>query len=92
MITQTIINFIVGAINTVFASLPTARLSDLPVVGSTITDTLSTIIETWNAFLITFPYAVVLWNCFIYVILPFEILLLIAKFFLGHRVPAHTTN
>jgi len=90
MITQTIINFFIGVINAVFNALPTANLSELPIIGSTITDTLQTIVETWNAFMVTFPYAIVLWNCFIYVILPFELLLLLAKFFLGHRTPAHT--
>jgi len=92
MITQTIINFIIGIVTTLFGILPTATLDSLPIIGSTISDTIQTMVETWNAFMVTVPYAIVLWNVFIYVIIPFEIILLVTKAILGSRVPAHTTN
>lgn len=92
MLIQTLLNSIIGFVQAIFDLLPTATLADLPIIGTTVSDTLETVIETWNAFMVTFPYAVTLWDVFIFVILPFEILLLVAKFLLGHRVPAHTTN
>jgi len=92
MLIQTLLNTVIEFVKAIFDLLPTATLSDLPIIGDTIAVTLETVVETWNAFMVTFPYANTLWEVFIYVILPFEILLLVAKFLLGHRVPAHTTN
>ena len=69
----------------IFYYLPIVTLSSLPYIGDTIASLLLTVVKTWNSFLVTFPYAVVGWNIFKYVILPFEGLLLLSKFLLGSR-------
>jgi len=76
----------------IFGFLPVVTLADIPLIGSSLSSTLVTAVQIWNAFLVTFPYAQIVWNIFLIVIVPLEILLLIAKFFLGSRLPAHTTN
>jgi len=90
MIINLIIGVILNLVAVIFVFLPVVHLSDLPYAGQAISDTLTTMVTTWNAFLITFPYAVVAWNVLLLIIVPFELLMLIGKFFFGHRLPAHT--
>lgn len=89
-----IINLLISVFLTIFGAilsfLPTVTIADIAYIGPTLSETLTIMISTWNAFMVTFPYAETLWNVFIYVILPFEFTMLIAKFFLGQRLPAHT--
>jgi len=91
-----IINLIIGAIleffTALFYFLPVVTISSLPYVGTDLSNILDQIVLIWNAFMVTFPYAQTIWTIFLTVILPFEILLLVAKVILGSRVPAHTTN
>jgi hypothetical protein len=67
--------------------LPVVSLSDIPFIGSTIRGLLLSVVEYWNAAQDTFPYLIVLWHVFIYVILPFELLMLTVKLVLGSRAP-----
>jgi len=92
MITDVILSVIVSILGAIFYFLPVVSISDIPYIGEQLSSILATIVGIWNALLITFPYAIVVWNTFLFVIIPFELLLLIGKFFLGHRLPAHTTN
>jgi len=89
-----IINLIISVFLSIFGAimtiLPEVTLLSIPVVGTFISETLTDMVLIWNAFLGTFPYAEIAWNIFLFVILPFEGLLLLGKFFLGHRLPAHT--
>lgn len=86
-----LINFLLSTILSVFALIfqffPVSGLRDIPQVGEPVADTLTLMVEYWNSFLITFPYAVIVWHMFLYVILPFELIMLIMKFFLGSRRP-----
>jgi len=54
-----------------------------------IDDALVSIVGTWNAFLVTFPYADIAWTMFIYFILPFELGMLLLKIILGSRTPSN---
>jgi len=92
MITEIIIQVVVSLVSLLFVFLPVVSLSTIPLVGEPISSALLYAVTTWNAFLITFPYAVTAWNMLLLVIIPFEILLMIGKFFLGHRLPANNTN
>jgi len=87
MITILFINFIILVVGSIFVFLPEVSIATLPYAGQAISDTLYSAVYTWNAFLVTFPYAVVVWNMFLFVVIPLEIGLIIAKFFLGHRTP-----
>jgi len=91
MIINLILSTIVLIITTVFSILPTVTIASIPVIGTTLNSTLITIIQTWNAFMNTLPYAQVVWQC-VLIILGFELLMLIGKFFLGHRMPDKTVN
>lgn len=73
----------------VFSIIPRVDLGDIPILGNYIRDILIFIMGYWNSFMETLPYLIVVWQMFIYVIIPFEIGLLILKFFLASRVPAN---
>jgi len=89
MITTLITGSIGFILTAIFYFLPVVTISSIPVIGTAVSGYIDTIVTTWNAFMITFPYAQTGWDVFIYVILPFEILLLLGKMFLGSRVPSH---
>lgn len=75
-----------------FVFLPVVSIASIPVIGHFVVSILETIVETWNAFLITFPYAVIAWHMLLWVILPFEILMAVGKFFFGNRMPSKDIN
>jgi len=87
MITILFLNFIILIVGIIFYFLPVVTIADIPWIGQYISDTLISVVHIWNGFLETFPYAVTPWHIFIWIILPFEILLIIARFFLGSRTP-----
>ena len=87
MIINQIINFIVLCIGILFTFFPVVHLSNIPIIGGGITGILVGIIQTWNAFLITFPYAQIVWHIFLYLIIPFEISIILLRFFFGNRLP-----
>lgn len=87
MIIYLLLQLIVSILFVIFYLLPTATLISIPVIGAAISSTLTTVILSWNAFMVTFPYAQDLWYIFLYIILPFEIAVLTLKLFLGGRIP-----
>ena len=89
MIWNLLIDGLFLVLTAIFYFLPEVSLADIPIIGSSITTNLPIIVHHWNGFMEIFPYAEDTWNVFLYVIIPFEILLLIAKFFLGHHVPVN---
>jgi hypothetical protein len=88
MILNYIFDAIVNIINGVLSFLPVVSLSS--VFGLDLASPLSGVVSTWNAFMITFPYAMVAWHMLLWVVLPFEALMLLGKFLLGHRLPVNT--
>ena len=89
MILNLFIETILYVISGIFYIVPTATIADLPLYGSQISSVLYEIMGTWNAFLEIFPYGLIAWHIFLWVIIPFELALLVMKFFLGSRVPAN---
>jgi len=87
MIIALLINIIVSMFGVLFGFFPVVTLNDIPVVGEFVRSTFVMAIGFWNAFIVTFPYAALPWHIFIYAVLPFEVLLIILKFFLGSRAP-----
>jgi len=85
MITNLILTIIVAVFNTIMELIPSASIATIPLIGETVSAFLLTMIQTWNTFLITFPYAQTGWDVFRFVILPFELTLLVVNFFLGSR-------
>jgi len=86
-----IINFIIKILfdffTAIFSFLPVVTLASIPVIGDTISSILLTMVQKYNAFTETFPYAQTGMRIFVYVILPVQLLMIVAKFFLGSRVP-----
>jgi hypothetical protein len=87
MIITLLLNLIILIIGMIFIFLPVVTLADIPLFGGWISEYLLTIVQMWNSFCETFPYAITAWRVFLYLIIPFEILLIIARFFLGSRTP-----
>jgi len=87
MIINLLINLILLVVGTIFSFLPVVGISDIPFIGTVLEGLLIYIVHMWNAFIDTFPYAQSAWNILLVVIIPFEITMLIAKFFFHNRVP-----
>jgi len=92
MIIILLLNLLLLVFGTIFSILPVVTISSIPLIGPTVSTFLFTMVGVWNAFMLTFPYARIGWEVFLYVILPFEALMLIGKFFLGSRMPSHNHN
>jgi len=92
MIINLLINLILLIFGSLFVFLPQVSLSSIPYIGDDLVSILTNVVLTWNAFMATFPYAQTGWHILLYVIFPFEILLLVSKFFLGHRTPSNHIN
>jgi len=88
MIFNLITNFVLLIFGMIFVFFPIVSISTIPVVGPAAYDTLSYIMGKWNAVMDTLPYLHEVWTVFILVIIPFEIALMVGKFFLGSRMPA----
>jgi len=90
MIINLFIQTIVLFFTAVFYFFPEVSIASIPWAGEWLSETLIDMVLIWNAFIITFPYAEIVWNMFLWVILPFEALMLLGRFFLGHRLPTNT--
>jgi len=89
MIIALILNFIVSFIAMLLSIIPNVTIAQLPIIGPSVDTYLRLAIGYWNTFCGILPYFSLPWNLFINVIIPLEITLLLLKFFLGHRTPAH---
>jgi len=88
-----IINFLIGTvvliINAVVSIIPSVTLASIPFAGSYIQTYLTMAVQYWNGILQIVPYLQLPWHMFLWVIIPFEVMLLTAKFFFGSRLPAN---
>lgn len=80
--------FFANFLTLIFYFVPSAKVVDVWFIGEFASNLLGQIGTTWNAFMVTFPYAEIAWNVFIFGILPFEFALAVLKFFIGHRIPS----
>jgi len=87
MIITLLLNLIILIIGMLFVFFPIVTLADIPLFGGWISEYLLTAVQMWNSFIYTFPYAQTAWRVLIYLIIPFEILIITARFFLGSRTP-----
>lgn len=90
MILNYIFDAFISIINGVLSFLPEVSLSS--VFGFDLASLLTSVVTVWNAFMETFPYARVAWQVLLWIILPFEGLMLLGKFLLGHRMPSKELN
>jgi len=92
MIVSLLINLVILVFGSLFVFLPQASIATIPFIGPQAYDILVSAMRVWNTFAETVPYVVFPWKVLILAILPFEALLLVGKFFLGHRLPANHVN
>jgi len=85
MIINLLINFILLIVGIIFSFFPVVTIASLPVVGEALSSTLTTMVRIWNSVIETFPYAGIAWQMFIFVVIPFEAIMILMKFFLGSR-------
>jgi len=90
MIFDFLIDLVYKFFTGVFDYIGFVQLSDIPVIGDTVSSTLLIMITTYNAFVDTLPYAGIAMNVFLYVIVPFEVTMFVIKLLLGSRTPSHT--
>jgi len=69
---------------------PYTTLATIPYFGADLRETLITMMQYWNSAQETVPYLTALWSYFVYGVLGFEMLMLVAKAIFGFRLPAHT--
>jgi len=69
---------------------PYTTLSTIPYFGADLRETLITMMQYWNSAQETVPYLTALWQYFVYGVLGFELLLLVAKTVLGDRLPINS--
>jgi len=87
MIINLIIQVLINILGAIFYFLPIVSIEDIPLIGESVSNTLLTIIYTWNAVVETLPYLGTVSTVFFTIIIPFEILVILSKFFLGSRSP-----
>jgi len=87
MLISALISVFIVLMQSIVGWFDVVTLADLPVIGNTVRETLIAVVTTWNAFLLTFPYAVLPWQLFLYGVIPIEISIIIFRFILGSRTP-----
>jgi len=90
MITNILIKTFFLITTGIMSILPDVTISSIAIIGEEISTLLTTMVGYWNGFLIIFPYAEIVWQMFLFVILPFEGMFLLAKLILGNRMPTNT--
>jgi len=92
MILYLIFSFIILLLNLVFWMVSlgghSVTIASIPFFGEQISSSLVTAIGYWNLGITVIPYFQLPWTIFLYIVIPFEIALIVAKIFLGSRVPA----
>jgi len=89
MIIALILGFIASFLAMVFSILPSVGVADIPFIGGYIVTYVSLAMSYWNLALEVIPYFQIVWSTFLYVIIPFEFAMLVAKFFFGSRLPTN---
>jgi len=89
MIITFLLSVLVTILSILFYIFPVVTVADIPLAGEAMSSALYTAMGYWNSAMETVPYFYVAWDIFLFVIIPFEISLLVLKFFLGHRTPIH---
>jgi len=89
MLTVLILDLIYIIVSLISSVIPQVTLNQIPFFGETIRSTLVTMMGYWNSLIDTLPYLQVLWNSLIYIVLPFEMGLIVMKLLLGNRTPTN---
>jgi len=92
MLIDILIFIIVKLFQTIFILFPEVSLADMPLIGSFLYDFLVLAVRMWNSFMITLPYAKIAWDAFVFVLLPFELAMIVLQFFLGSRSPVKNSD
>lgn len=88
MIITAFLDFIFNSVIVLFTLFPSAKIADIPLIGGFVSSTLIYVVSLFKSSLVLFPFGIVVWQCFLWVLL-FEGLMLGLKFLLGHHLPAN---
>jgi len=83
MIFTYLISFVLNLLSAIFSVFGEVHLPQF------VYSTLALAMGYYNSAMQTLPFLELPFHMFLWVILPFELLLLVAKLFLGQRLPAH---
>jgi hypothetical protein len=89
MLIQVLIDLEHAIVTGILNLIPSVTLASIPYIGDTIQSTLLSFVLNVNGFIDIFPYACIVWNLFIYGVIPFELAMIGLKFFLGSRTPSN---
>jgi len=86
MILQLLIAILLGTLEIIFSWLPSVETLPFGIDSA-----LTLAVSYFRGAIDTLPYLEIVWTCFLYLV-GFEILMLLLKFFLGHRAPGNNAN
>jgi len=89
MLLALVMNFVVDVVAMVLSILPSVGVADIPYVGEFVAQYFTLANGYLQSAMLVLPFMQVVWTCFVYVVIPFEFGLLIAKFFFGSRTPTN---
>jgi len=90
MVISLILNFIADAFATVMSIMPSVGIQDIPYIGEAVYTYWVLAVSYMHTAFTIIPFTEIVWNSFVYVIIPFEFSLLILKVFLGSRTPINS--
>jgi len=90
MIITFILSSVVNLLTQIFSALPSVGVADIPYIGDFIATYLTLAVSYMNTAIGILPFLGIVWHTFIWVVLPFEMALLIAKFLFGSRLPVNS--
>ena len=89
MIITLLLSFLADFIAMLTSIIPNVGVSDIPFVGTYVATYWTMAVEYMNTAVTIIPFFDIVWHSFLYIILPFEFSMLIAKFFFGSRLPSN---
>lgn len=87
MIITLLLNFIADFIQMLTSIIPNVGVKDIPFIGQSIAYYLALAVGYLNTGIGILPFGEIVWHSLLYVILPFEFMLITLKVFFGSRTP-----
>jgi len=87
MITNFFLVIISTILELIFGWFHVVDIASIPLIGTIASNFLIFGVTQWNALLVTVPYFQFSWHALLWVVLPFEFLVLVGNFFFGARFP-----
>jgi hypothetical protein len=89
MIISLLLNFIANFVEMLTSIIPSVGVANIPFIGTQVAYYWSLGVGYMNTAVTIIPFTEIVWHSFLYIILPFEFSLLVAKFFFGSHLPSN---